>query len=69
MKRGPNREYFSEPAKSFFILDIPGQEKVVRREFSMEGLELNFVSSSRYLGVYLGPQEELEYWLKPQVEA
>ena len=30
---------------------------------------LNFVSVSRYLGAYLGPQEELEAWLKPQVEA
>ena len=34
-----------------------------------EGLTLNFVSASRYLGEYLGPQEELEAWVKPQVEA
>ena len=34
----------------------------------MEGLTLNFVSGSRYLGAYLGPQEELEVWVKPQVE-
>ena len=30
---------------------------------------LNFVSASRYLGSYLGPQAELEAWVKPQVEA
>ena len=30
---------------------------------------MNFVSGSRYLGAYLGPQEELEAWVKPQVEA
>ena len=30
---------------------------------------MNFVSVSRYLGAYLGPQEELEMWVKPQVEA
>ena len=30
---------------------------------------LNFISSSRYLGAYLGPQAELEAWVKPQVEA
>ena len=30
---------------------------------------LNFVSGSRYLGAYLGPQEELAAWVKPQVEA
>ena len=34
-----------------------------------EGLTLNFVSGSRYLGTYLGPQAELEAWVKPQVEA
>ena len=31
-----------------------------------EGLVLNFVSGSRYLGAYLGPQEELEAWVKPR---
>ena len=35
----------------------------------MEGLTLNFVSVSRYLGAYLGPQAELEACVKPQVEA
>ena len=35
----------------------------------MEGLTLNFVSGSRYLGEYLGPQKALEAWVKPQVEA
>ena len=35
----------------------------------VEGLELNFVSDSRYIGAYLGPQEELEEWVKPQVES
>ena len=34
-----------------------------------EGLVLNFVSVSRYLGSYLGPQVQLEVWVKPQVEA
>ena len=34
----------------------------------MEGLTLNFVSGSSYLGAYLGPQAELEPWVKPQVE-
>ena len=65
MKRGTDREYFPEPSKSFFILDTPEQEEVVKREFAKEGLCLNFVSGSRYLGAYLGPQEELEAWVKP----
>ena len=45
------------------------QEEAAEREVSKEGLCLNFVSGSRYLGEYLGPQEELEAWVKHQVEA
>ena len=69
MKRGPDRGYLPEPAKSLFILDTLGQEAGAKREFASEGLTLNFVSDSRYLGAYLGPQAELEAWLKPKVEA
>ena len=69
MDRGPDRKYFIETAKSHFIVDTPGQEEAARREFAAEGLVLNFVSGSRYLGAYLGPQEDLEAWMKPQVEA
>ena len=41
----------------------------MKRDFLAEGLTLNFVSGSRYLGAYLGLQAELEAWVKPQVEA
>ena len=34
-----------------------------------ERLVLNFVSGICYLGAYLGPQAELEAWVKPQAEA
>ena len=69
MKRGPDQEYFPEPAKSLFISDTPGQEAAAKRELAKEGLVLNFVSGSIYLVAYLGPQEELEAWVNPQVEA
>ena len=69
MKRGPDRGYFPEPAKSLFISDTLGQEAAAKREFAAEILILNFVSGSRYLGAYLGPQAEFEAWVKPQVEA
>ena len=48
---------------------LPGQEEAAKWEFAKEGLVLNYVSGSRYLGAYLGPQAELEAWVKPQVEA
>ena len=69
MNRGLVWEYFPEPAKSLFISDTLGQEEAGKRGFVVEGLALNFVSGGRYLGAYLGPQEELEAWMKDQVEA
>ena len=69
MRRGSDWGYFPEPDKSLFISDTPGQEAAAKREFAAEVLTLNFVSGSRYLGAYLGPQSELEAWVKPQVEA
>ena len=69
MKRGLDRVYLHKPYKPLFISDTPGKEEAKRREFAVEGLVLNFVSGSTYLGAYLGPQEELEAWVKPQVEA
>ena len=55
MKRGPDRGYFPEPAKSLFISDTLGEEEAEKREFAKERLVLNFVSGSRYLGEYIGP--------------
>ena len=69
MKRGADRGYLPDPAKSLFILVTPGQEEEAKREFTKEGLDLNFISGSRYLGVYLGLRDQLEAWSKPQVEA
>ena len=69
MKRGPDRGYLPDPAKLLFISDTPGQEEAAKREFSVESLTLNIFSESRYLEAYLGLKEELEAWVKPQVEA
>ena len=52
--------YFPEPAKYFFIVHNPGQEEEAKREFSVEGLDLNFISGSRYLGAHIGPRYQLE---------
>ena len=54
-----DRVYFPEPAKSLFIMNTPGQEEAAKREFWGEGLVINFISDSWYLGTYLVPQEEL----------
>ena len=69
MERELDRGYFPNPDKSLFISDTPGQEEMAKKEFSVEGVTLNFVSGSRYLGAYLGPRDQLEAWMKPQVEA
>ena len=59
MERGADRGYFYKLAKSLFILDTTGQEEAVKREAEAELLALNFVIGGRYLGAYLGLQEEL----------
>ena len=68
-EEGAGPGYFTETAKSLFISDTLGQEEAEKIYFAVEGLTLNFVSGSRYLGAYLVPQKELEAWVKPQVEA
>ena len=67
MERGADRGYFSKLAKSLFISDTPGQVEAAKREFEAEVLTPNFGSESGYMGSYLGLQEELAAWVKPQV--
>ena len=69
IKRGPDQGNSPYLDKSLFISVNPGKEAAAKREFAKYGIDLNFVSGSRYLGAYLGPQAELEEWVKPQVEA
>ena len=42
---------------------------MARQEFEQAGLNINYVDGSRCLGDYLGPNEDLEDWLRPKVEA
>ena len=51
--------------KSLFIEELPDQEGAAKWEFDTEGLHINIVGGSWYLGVYLGPREKLEAWVKP----
>ena len=69
MNKGPDRGYYPEPSKPLFISDTPGQEESTKKEFTVDGLTLNFGSGSQYLGAYLVPRYQLEAWLKPQVGA
>ena len=50
MERGPDQGYFPEMAKSLFISDTLEQKEASKREFAKEGIVLNFISGSRYLG-------------------
>ena len=50
MKRGPDRGYFPDLAKYLFISNTLEQEDAVKSEFVLEGITLNFVRGSRYLG-------------------
>ena len=68
-EKGPDLGYFPETDDSLFIFETPGQEDAPKRKFEIKGLTLIVVSGSRYLGAYLGPRDQLEAWVKPQVEA
>ena len=57
---GADRGYLSKLAKLLFIADNLEDEEAARREFELEGLNLNYLGGIRYLGAYLGPREELD---------
>ena len=66
--RGLERGYFPKPAKSIFIANNPEKMEAAKREFERVGLHLNYIDGRRYLGAYLGPREELEEWMRPNVK-
>ena len=37
MEKGLEQGYFPDPAKSLFILDVPGQEEAAKKELVAEG--------------------------------
>ena len=55
MKRGIYHSYLPKLSKSLCIADLPDQEATAKREFAVEGLDINFVGGSWYLGGYLIP--------------
>ena len=65
LERRPDRVYFSDPAKSFFIADSLEEKEASKREFKRVGLNIRYVNG----GKYLGTREELEEWVRPKVEA
>ena len=69
MEKETDRGYFSKPARIICIADSPDKEEAAKREFSAEVFDFTCIGGSTYLGAYLAPQEELESWVKPTVEA
>ena len=55
LRRGLEMVYFPEPSKSLFICDSPVQEDTLKQAFESEGLRVNVVPGSRYIGAYVGP--------------
>ena len=65
-KRGPDRGYFPETAKSLFISDTTAQEEAAKREFAVEGLTLNFFSILRPAGSVRGVGKTPSVGMGPQ---
>ena len=64
-----NRGYFPDPAKPLFVTNNPEEKGSERQEFERAVLHINYVDVIRYLGIYLGPMEELEAWVRSKVES
>ena len=54
---GPHQGYLPDRSKLIYIEGLPDQEDVAKSELESEGLHLNFVGKSQYLGSYLGHRE------------
>ena len=67
--RGSDWGNLPNPAKLLYIAEKPEDKETVRQKFKRAGLNINYVDGSRYLRAYLGPREELEEWVRPNVEA
>ena len=60
LDRGTHLGESSKPDKLLFISDYPDQGEVTKWGFEAEVIQLNFVGETWYLGLYIGPREELE---------
>ena len=58
-----------QSSQAAFIANNLEDKEAEKREFEREGLNLNYVDGSKYLGDYLGPRAELEAWVWPKMEA
>ena len=64
--RGPARGYYPEPSKSIFIPDNAADADRCR-EILVE-LPFKHQTGARYLGSFLGSDEERQEWLRPQIQ-
>ncbi len=58
--------FFVEPTKSIAICPEPQQPAA---KTHLQGLDLEFLLGSRYLGGYIGDKDGIEDWIKPKIQA
>ena len=68
LEREAVRGYFPDLAKSLFICDSPAQEEATKQAFVEEGLRVNMVPGSQYLGAYSVPEKDRDTWVRLQEE-
>ena len=64
---GSDYGYYPEPEKSWYICLLE-DEAEARRVFEEFGLAIQFTRGQRYVGGFIGGEEERDEWLVPQVE-
>ena len=68
MGRGEDRDYFHRDSQVAVYFGFTRSGGSGKKDFFTEEINLKIVDDSWYLGAYLGPQEELETWVKPKEE-
>jgi hypothetical protein len=63
-RRGPDRGYYPEPAKSIAICS-PAQQAAARE--ILAEFDFRYEAGSRYVGGFIGTDGALDQWLQPQI--
>ena len=69
LEQGLVKGYFPKLYKSIFICDSPAQEEATKQAFVEEGLRVNMVPGSQYLGAYSVPEKDRDTWVRLQEES
>ena len=69
VEHGPDFGYFPEPGKSIHVCDDVADMAAAEEAFAARGLSVNLHDGYRYVGGFIGGQQQETEWVKPKVAA